>query len=231
MSFEEGPSGVYRLHGWGDDVCIAFSTRRFDNAHREDFLHALSLPPQKLVMVKQVHGDAVLWVDRPLSSEEEALADGLVTTTAGLVLGVRTADCVPVFFYDSARKAVGIAHAGWKGIQAGIIQRMLKIFLRKLKTPAESLRVALGPSIRECCYEVGKEFLGYFPGFYRQKNASKGSLDLIAVIRDRLVQGGVLEANFQDSELCTVCENQNFFSYRAEGCTKERILSVICLKS
>jgi copper oxidase (laccase) domain-containing protein len=76
---------------------------------------------------------------------------------------------------------------------------------------------------------VGNEFLGYFPGFYKGKGASKGRLDLVGVIKSRLVKRGVLESHIQDTGLCTVCENKKFFSYRMEAQTPERILSVICI--
>ncbi len=180
-------------------------------------------------MVKQVHGSAVLWVDKPDPEHVEVPADGLITNTPGLVLGIRTADCVPVFFWDPVRKVAGIAHGGWKGVKDGIINRMLKVFSGQFKTRMEDLRVALGPSIRRCCYEVGKEFLGYFPGFYKAKDAAKGNLDLVAVIKDRLVKRGVPETLIYDTGLCTVCENAKFFSYRVESQTRERILSVISI--
>jgi copper oxidase (laccase) domain-containing protein len=76
---------------------------------------------------------------------------------------------------------------------------------------------------------VGNEFLGYFPGFYKGKDASKGRLDLVGVIKSRLLKRGVLESHIQDTGLCTVCENKKFFSYRMEAQTPERILSVICI--
>jgi hypothetical protein len=146
-----------------------------------------------------------------------------------LVLGVRTADCVPVFFWDAVNRVAGIAHGGWKGVKDGIINQMLKIFEKKCGTKMGDLRIAIGPSIRKCCYEVGNEFLGYFPGFYKGKDASKGRLDLVGVIKSRLLKRGVLESHIQDTGLCTVCENKKFFSYRMEAQTPERILSVICI--
>lgn len=229
MILQENPAGIYRIEGLGAGVCAAFSSRLFDNSKRGEFLQTLCLQPGKLVMVKQVHGSAVLWVDQPGPENLEVPADGLITSTPGLVLGVRTADCVPVFFWDPVRKVAGIAHGGWKGVKDGIINRMLKVFSGQFKTEAADLRVAVGPAIRQCCYEVGKEFMGYFPGFYKAKDASKGVLDLVAVIKDRLVKRGIPAAQIYDPGLCTVCENKKFFSYRVESQTKERILSVISI--
>jgi copper oxidase (laccase) domain-containing protein len=114
-------------------------------------------------------------------------------------------------------------------VKDGIIPQMLRTFEKKCGAKMGDLRVAIGPSIRRCCYEVGNEFLGYFPGFYRGKDTGKGCLDLVGVIKSRLLKRGIPEGHIYDTGLCTVCENKKFFSYRAEGRTSERILSVISI--
>lgn len=229
MNFKEDPAGIYRLDSLGKGVIAGFHSRIFDLSKREEFLQKLGLIPDNLVMVKQVHGSAIVVAERPDPELLEASADGLITKVPGLVLGIRTADCVPVFFWDPVRKVAGIAHGGWKGVKDGILAQMLKIFEKSCGTKMGDLRVAIGPSIRKCCYEVGKEFLGYFPGFYRGKDAVKGNLDLVGVIKSRLLKRGILEDHVHDTGLCTVCENKKFFSYRTEAQTRERILSVISI--
>ncbi|HOW59328.1 MAG TPA: peptidoglycan editing factor PgeF [Candidatus Omnitrophota bacterium] len=229
MNLQEQPAGVYRIQSLGQDVTAAFSSRLYDNSKRHEFLAALSLRPENLVMVKQVHGDTVLVADKPDPVFFDTPADGLITKTPRLILGIRTADCVPVFFWDAAGKVAGIAHAGWKGVKAGILDQMLKVFKTRFGSPTANMQVALGPSIRKCCYEVGNEFLGYFPGFYFGKNASHGYLDLAGSIKSRLLKKGIASSQIQDSGLCTVCENKKFFSYRVEHQTRERMLNVICI--
>ena len=230
MTFQEDPSGVYRLGSLGRGVIAGFHSRIFDNTQREKFLSLLGLRPDGLVMVKQVHENKVVVAEHPDRSFLETAADGIVTRVPGLALGIRTADCVPVFFWDEVHRVAGIAHGGWKGVKAGIIQQMLKTFEKKFKVRPAGLRIAIGPSIRRCHYEVGKEFLGYFPGFYFAKDASKGYLDLVGAIKSRLVKRGVPEGQIGDTGLCTVCENAKFFSYRAENQTPERMLSVISIR-
>ena len=229
MILKEDPAGIVLLKPFGRGVIAGFHSRAFDNSKRGEFLQGLGLFPENLVMVKQVHGSAIVVAERPDPLLLEAPADGLITKTPGLVLGIRTADCVPVFFWDPVQKAAGIAHGGWKGVKDGIIAQMLKIFEKKCGTKMGDLQVAIGPSIRRCCYEVGKEFLGYFPGFYHAKDSGKGYLDLVGVIKSRLLKRGIPESHIHDTGLCTVCENKKFFSYRAEGRTSERILSVISI--
>jgi len=229
MIFKEDPPGIYRLESLGKGVVAGFHSRIFDHSNRGEFLQGLGLFSENLVMVKQVHGSAIVVAERPDPGLSETPADGLITKVPGLVLGIRTADCVPVFFWDPVQKVAGIAHGGWKGVKAGIIAQMLKIFERSCGTKMGDLRVAIGPSIRKCCYEVGKEFLGYFPGFFYGKDAAKGYLDLVGVIKSRLLKRGILEEHFHDTGLCTVCENKKFVSYRQENQTQERILSVISI--
>ena len=229
MIFKEDPPGIYRLQSLGKGVVAGFHSRIFDHSNREGFFNGLGLFSDNLVMVKQVHGSAIVVAERPDPELLETPADGLITKVPGLVLGIRTADCIPVFFWDPVQKVAGIAHGGWKGVKDGIIAQMLKIFEKSCGTKMGDLHVAIGPSIRKCCYEVGKEFLGYFPGFYRAKDTVKGNLDLVGVVKGRLLKRGVSEAHVHDTGLCTVCENKKFFSYRLESQTPERILSVISI--
>jgi len=229
MTHRENPAGIYRIESLGKGVIAGFHSRIYDLFGREEFLRQLGLFSDNLVMVKQVHGSAIVVAERPDAELLESPADGLITKTPGLVLGIRTADCVPVFFWDPVRNVAGIAHGGWKGVKAGIIAQMLKIFEKRCETKMGDLRVAIGPSIRKCCYEVGKEFLGYFPGFYRAKDAAKGNLDLVGVVKSRLLKRGIQVSHIYDTGLCTVCENKKFFSYRMEAQTQERMLSVISI--
>ena len=228
MILKEDPEGIFRIEAFGKGVIAGFHSRAFDHARRGEFLQELGLHPDNLVMVKQVHGSTIVAAERPDPEMLEMPADGLITKIPGLVLGIRTADCVPVFFWDPVQKVAGLVHGGWKGVKDGIVGQMLKIFEKKSGTKMTDLRVAIGPSIRKCCYEVGSEFLGYFPGFYSGKGA-KGHLDLVGVIKSRLLKRGITGTHISDTGLCTVCENKKFFSYRMESQTKERILSVISI--
>jgi len=225
----EGPEGIYRFTSFGEGVVAGFHSRMFDNSKRAEFLEGLRLRFEDLVMVKQVHGKAVVAAEKADPALLETPADGLITQTRGLVLGIRTADCVPVFLWDPVGRVAGIVHGGWKSVKSGIISQALNVFEKKHRTKTEDLRVAIGPAIRRCCYEVGKEFLGYFPGFYYARDAAKGHLDLVGVIKSRLMKRGVPESRIDDAGFCTVCENKRFFSYRAEQQTQERILSVISI--
>ena len=96
------------------------------------------------------------------------LGDGLITDRAGLLLGIRVADCVPVFLVDRKKRAVAAVHAGWRGALSRVVEKAAGEMWRMFNSRPESLLAAVGPSIRKCCYEVGQEvvdaFSGAFPG-------------------------------------------------------------------
>ena len=142
---------------------------------------------------------------------------------------IRTADCLPLFFFDPETTAVGMAHAGWRGIKKGIISRMLEMFQKGFESSLSSLRVGIGPAICRSCYEVGEEFLNYFPGFV-ERSGEKYFCDLHGVVKKQLVDWGIKQENVFDSGFCTACSVDQFFSARREGRDTGRLISAILLK-
>jgi hypothetical protein len=109
----------------------------------------------QLRQVKQIHSAIAHNVS---STSPEAMAgDGLITGTPGLVLAIRTADCVPVLLADVKRKVVGAFHAGWRGTAARIVEKGVGEMRRHFGSEPRDLRAAIGPCIRRCCYQVGNE--------------------------------------------------------------------------
>ncbi len=199
-----------------------------------DFDAPLSLPQQqylkdktdfdipRVFWRKQVHGDDVVVI-----GEEVAEADGFVTNERVLAIAIRTADCVPVFVYDPVQKVVGLVHAGWKGTHKQIVVKTIQTMRDKFGCECYDLKVAIGPAIRACCYQVGPEFKGYFP---QDVLEYKGHLyvDVVAANRRQMLGAGILEANITDSKVCTCC-NTNYFSYRRQGVQSGRMISVMML--
>jgi len=102
---------------------------------------------------------------------------------------------------------------------------MLQTFKEKFGTKVQSLLIAFGPAIRQCCYKVGEEFRELFPAHYD----GRGHVDLVGVIESQLVKRGVMPVQMYDSRLCTSCSNHRFFSARREQGTGERILAIIAI--
>ncbi len=175
---------------------------------------------------KQVHGDAVL-----VASQHGAQgcpdADAFITNQKDLPLAIRTADCVPVFIYDPHVHAIGLAHAGWKGTEQHIAAKTLQEMQDKFSSRCYDLNVVLGPSIRSCCYEVGKEFKTSFPKDIIERDG-KLYVDVVAANRRQLLDCGVPAANIVDCGVCTYC-NPGYFSFRRDGEKAGRMISLLML--
>lgn len=111
--------------------------------------------PWPLVVNRQVHSD-VIHVVRAVPDEPLA-GDGLITNLRGVALGILTADCLPVLVVDTAKRVVGAFHAGWRGTVSRIVEKGIGVMRREFGTRPEDIRAAIGPGIRQCCYEVGEE--------------------------------------------------------------------------
>ena len=219
--------GIFNLKLASPRFLLAFSGRQFTSTSYPDFLGNLGISPESFVRVKQVHGKKIVLVKEARGYQIEE-ADGLVTQTPGLALGILTADCVPVFFWAEEVPAVSLIHAGWRGLHQGILESAMRLLTGQYQARTQKIFVALGPAIRDCCYEVGPEFLDYFPKNCR-KEGSRHRMNLIQEARDRLLACGINPAQIHDLEICTVCQNSRFFSARKEK-TCERILSVIQIR-
>lgn len=144
--------------------------------------------------------------------------DGLVTDRPGIVLVVYVADCVPLYFVDPVRRAVGLAHSGWRGTAAGMGARMVRAMGEYFDTRPEDLYAAIGPSICRDCYEVSKDVAEQFQKYQAVspgKEPGKYHLDLWEANRRILLEAGVREERIEVTDLCTCCNSDYLFSHRA----------------
>lgn len=214
--------------------------------NRDLFARALGVSPEQFAHVEQVHGDAVIEAkvgDRGRCigpGEYLGKADALITRERGIVLMVQVADCLPVLFHDPVNRAVGLAHAGWKGTVSHVAVKTLLEMGERFGTLAADVRVALGPCVGPCCYEVGEEvrveFAGIFPWYREVFRAGFGGnwmLDLADSNARQLLDIGVKEANLKRANLCTIGNLADFYSHRAEATGEEptgRFAAVIMLR-
>ena len=150
--------------------------------------------------VDQVHGSDVLVVSQPGLGGE---ADGLVTATPGLPLAVFTADCLGVVF--ESERAVGVAHAGWRGLDAGVLEATRDKLAGLGGIP---MRAIAGPAIGPCCFEVGPEVADRFPRSLGTTSWGTVSVDLVGEARRRLP-----DVSFEQQGGCTRCDDR-YFSFR-----------------
>jgi len=231
------PEGGWRLAGWASSRIAAGVTDRQATASARWLC---------VVEAEQVHGASVAVIRRPPAGGPVAGCDALVTDVPGVTLAVRTADCLPIFFADPRRGIVGIAHAGWRGLAASLPGRMITVFQQVFRSRPEELHVAIGPAIRACCYEVGPEFPARFEPFVQTQHgrrpfdSAQGGLpsgvegrrtcDLIGAAAAQLSACGVRAERLLDTQRCTGCEPDVWFSLRREGPQTGRLCSWIMVR-
>lgn len=189
---------------------------------------AAGVAPERLLVVKQVHGARVV---EGVEASPELEADGLWTDVPGTAVGVRTADCLPILIEDP-RGRVAAVHAGWRGVIGQIVARAVEQLVARGAVAAE-LRVALGPCIQRCCFEVDGDLPGRFEAafgpevIFRPQHTAKVHLDLSRAVGQTLARLGVPEGHVVALPHCTRCDVR-FFSHRREHGITGRHLSFIC---
>jgi polyphenol oxidase len=205
-------------------------------SNRSIFLKRFSMDSSRLVCAGQVHGSSVVVVtdkDAGRGAESETTVfpstDGIITESRKLPLTVFTADCLSVALFDPVKPAVAVIHAGWRGTKEHIVVKALELMSRCFCTNPAEVRAFLGPCIRQCCYEIGKECADFFP---EQVFARGGRyyLDLAGENREQLIGMGVDIKSIDDCRVCTRCSGGEFFSYRNDGPETGRMMSVVMLK-
>ncbi len=206
--------------------------------NRRRFLGALRLlgstgepSPIGVVTAEQVHGSLARVVgaaeagDDPLGRDPVPGADGLVTAEPGVALMLLFADCVPVVLVapgaprGTGAPAVAVAHAGWRGMADGVVERTMERLCEHASCKPFDLLIYVGPHICGECYEVGRDVLSRFPEVTDTMTATRGALDLATVLDRRLDAIGVRARARVSSGMCTAERTDAFFSYRAEGIT------------
>jgi YfiH family protein len=202
--------------------------------NRRRFLSALGIDPGELRTLAQIHSDRIHVVEtgEPWGRVE---GDATITALPRLALAIQVADCFPVLLAEPARGVIGNLHAGWRGTAARLAEKSVRAAATRIDCDSAVLRVAIGPGIRSCCFEVGPEvaavFEASFPGvrLARPKPGSAGKfmVDLPAALVHQLRDAGVAAENIHDLGACTRCNLDEFFSYRGEGPRSGRLMAVI----
>jgi hypothetical protein len=210
----QGPFATLNLgHTVGDDLAAV------EENHRRVFA-ALDVEREQIVSPYQIHSANVRRVGKDDQGTVQPDTDGLLTTTPGVAILFRFGDCSPLFLYDPVHRAVGIAHAGWRGAANGVVPSAVAAFVEHVGSRPEDLWAGIGPTIGPCCYEVGPEVAEAVaracPADADVVHRQNGSLhlDLPGAVRSQLRAAGV--NTIEPSGLCTACRTDEWFSHRAE---------------
>lgn len=180
----------------------------------------------------QVHSSRVVYAKNGGDMGE---CDGLYTDKKGIILTVKTADCLPVLLEDREAGVVGAVHAGWRGSAAGIISECIR-GMESIGAKRERTVIAIGPHIHKCCFEVKDDFvravtkMTHLPSqCFTEKRADKLYADISAINRALLSALGIPSSNIDCCELCTACDTDTFFSHRIMGAERGIMCAEIVL--
>lgn len=203
---------------WGDDAAaIAENRRRFRIAAGGGPVH----------FARQVHGRDVVRVAAHATPDQiaEVAADAVVTGAPVTAVGVYVADCAPILIADARTGACAAVHAGWRGTVAGVVAAAVHALIESFGSRAVDLRVAIGPTIGPCCFEVGPEVVAQVEAAFPRARAAgaivarqpREHVDLPALNRAAALGAGVAAEAVEVAGMCTRCDETRFYSYRREG--------------
>jgi len=233
MDFIEDSQGVIRVRAWQDLPWLVhgWTTRAAGDFRRlpgeEELNRKLAVSGMEPRLVRQVHSNRIHVANsRQLHSEGPAEADGLVSAQPGLLLGMRTADCLAVLLVDRHRRAVAAIHAGWRGTVQRIAVGAVKKMHEEFGSAPKEIEAAIGPGIGKCCFEVGDDVAEQFDPSVTSDH-QRPRIDLDAANRKHLSEVGISEEHIWSSDMCTHCSPEQFFSYRRDGDAAGRMLAAI----
>jgi polyphenol oxidase len=213
VAFYRDDQGIYRVSEFDAMPWLlhGFGTRDADVPARYD----------RLATLKQVHSaDCILAEGR---SGLLGQGDALLENTPGSIVAVKTADCIPLLLVDEIHRAVAAVHAGWRGAAARIARRAVEAMQTRFGTAPGALHAALGPGIGACCFEVGPEVAEQFG------QEGRVHIDLEEENREQLLRAGVTPERIYASNLCTMCEADQFHSFRRDRECAGRMYSFVGL--
>lgn len=213
-------TGVYAATGGAGGMNLGLGSGDAPNAVTENRARLARWLPGPPRWLRQVHGAGVVEADAVTAPVD---ADAAFTATPGVVAGVLVADCMPVLLAERSGRCIGIAHAGWRGLAAGVVQRTVRAMRARLADPAAEVFAYLGPAIGPRHFEVGPEVLDAFAqALPRAADAfvahgAKYRADLFALGRQALEEVGVTRV-FGAGD-CTFSDAHRFYSFRRDGVT------------
>ncbi|MGN0517919.1 MAG: peptidoglycan editing factor PgeF [Acutalibacteraceae bacterium] len=223
--------------GRGDDKeNVTQNYRLFSQAAGFDFDTLVSSKQDHHTVIRRVTKKDCgigIWREHDMPS-----VDGLITNEKGVTLVTHYADCTPIFFVDTAKRAIGAAHGGWRGTVSGIAEITVKRMTEEFGTVPGDLVCAIGPAISRCCYEVDEPVFNQFNAltfldrdkFISEKGNGKYIIDLLEVNRQFLIKAGVKPENISVGDVCTKCNSDLLFSHRATAGKRGGMVAMLALK-
>lgn len=230
---------VDRIEKELDFVNLVITTTNIDAKNEDDLFKTFSKDEFNLTNLtrnSQIHSSIVNKIDEK-NIGQRIDGDALISNVKEVPLLILTADCVPVVIIDPKNKAVGVAHAGWRGTYDKICKNTIDEMIKNYKSNPEDLICVIGPSIGPCCYEVSKDLVEKFntnlanhAGEFDIIKDDKYFLDLWKINEFTLKDCNVKDENIINLQICTNCNHDKFYSYRKHNKTPKRIGTMIQIK-
>lgn len=229
----------------GHFASLNFSAREGDGSHSvrkngEIVASAFNFHEDQFFAVQQVHSDRILIVDqRNIGSlkQQRHQCDAIMTDQTGLAIGIKTADCVPVFLAARTQRIIAVIHAGWRGTALNISAKTVAALAETYACLPADLIAAIGPSIGPCCYQVddavfeaGEGDENWKSAFLPGRKQGEWLLDLPKANERQLRQAGIPPESVFTANLCTSCRKDLFFSHRGEAGKTGRQINFMMLE-
>ncbi|MDW7674398.1 MAG: peptidoglycan editing factor PgeF [Bacillota bacterium] len=213
--------------------------------NRKIFSDYLEIPVEDWVTLNQIHSDKVVKVTARHKGKGSldlktviAEADAMITDAVGSPLVTFYADCIPVYIFDPVQKAIGLAHAGWRGAYSGIALKTIMNMQQEYGSRVSNLLISIGPGIGQCCYQVDEHIYSVtnekYPNYLKKilipDEKNKWLLNLKLLLWLQLTDAGIKEKNISVSSFCTQCHHDVFFSYRGDQGKTGRMAALFMLK-
>ncbi len=234
--YSTGSYGEFNINSYcGDD---AGSIQR----NKVALCNMLGIDTSRLVMPHQVHGTECLMIDSqfmelPVEQQKERLEgiDALMTNEPGILIGVSTADCIPVLLFDKRQRIASAIHAGWRGTVRSITKMTVMAMTERYGSRPSDILAQIGPGISLDCFEVGDEVYEAFvnAGFYMpaiSRRMEKWHIDLKECNRRQLMDAGLPSENICVCMECTQKNGDAWFSARRQGISSGRIFTAIMMR-
>lgn len=184
--------------------------------NREKFFANRGIDSRSIVSTSLAHGTTIVVVTREEIGKVLDETDGLLTQDSKVCLTVTVSDCLPLFFFDHHNHTIGIAHAGWRGVVAGIASKMISSFIEQ-GSKQEDITVLIGPHIKQCHFEIQEDTRNIFEQYPHALIFRNGKwfVSLEKIIKEELLREGLKENQIQVDPDCTFCQTE-YFSFRRE---------------
>jgi len=209
------------------NIVSVFSNKIYNVKNKVDleiFSRSVKLNPYNLITLNQIHSSNIIVANNPGHYKS---IDGVINFSGELVCSIQVADCLPIYFVNNSSKAIGLIHAGWRGLSKKIIEEILnKIIL--CNENLSDFYILIGPSIRSCCFEVGDDVIQFFDSnYYYKKNNKKYSVNLQKWALNQLISKGIDQNKIIEIQKCTSCLEASYHSYRRNNVIAGRMYALL----